>query len=73
MSTPHYQQEKGEAIQAERAESLVENHEKYEATRKLDYSGAGEKTDPEEIKLVKKLDWFIMVRHASLLARHATR
>jgi len=25
-----------------------------------DYSGAAEKTDPVEIKLVKKLDWYIM-------------
>jgi hypothetical protein len=25
-----------------------------------DYSGAQAKTDPEEIKLVKRLDWFIM-------------
>ena len=25
-----------------------------------DYSGAHEKTDPREIKLVKKLDWWIM-------------
>jgi len=28
----------------------------------LDYSGAAKKTDPREIKLVKKLDWHIMVR-----------
>jgi hypothetical protein len=27
---------------------------------KVDYSGATEKTDPAEIKLVKKLDWWIM-------------
>ena len=26
----------------------------------VDYSGAHAKTDPAEIKLVKKLDWFIM-------------
>ena len=29
-------------------------------TERLDYSGAAEKTDPVEIKLVKKLDWYIM-------------
>ena len=28
---------------------------------KLDYSGAHAKTTPEEIALVKKLDWWIMV------------
>jgi hypothetical protein len=26
-----------------------------------DYTGVAKKTDPEEIKLVKKLDWMIMV------------
>lgn len=26
----------------------------------IDYSGAYEKTDPKEIALVKKLDWYIM-------------
>lgn len=26
----------------------------------IDYSGAHEKTDPVEIRLVKKLDWYIM-------------
>lgn len=26
----------------------------------IDYSGAAKKTDPREIKLVKKLDWYIM-------------
>jgi hypothetical protein len=27
-----------------------------------DHTGAAKKTDPEEIKLVRKLDWCIMVR-----------
>lgn len=31
-----------------------------DANGPIDYSGAHEKTDPKEIKLVKKLDWFIM-------------
>jgi hypothetical protein len=31
------------------------------AQAKLDYSGAHEKTDPAEIKLVRKLDTWIMV------------
>lgn len=30
----------------------------------LDYTGAAKKTDPEEIKLVRKLDYRIMVRSA---------
>lgn len=29
---------------------------------KVDYSGFAQKTDPKEIKLVKKLDLYIMVR-----------
>lgn len=33
--------------------------------RKLDYSGAYEKTDPKEIALVKKLDRWIMVSSKS--------
>ena len=61
MATTQSHEKNEMAIEAERATSLVEEHEKYEATRKLDYSGAGEKTDPEEIALVRKLDWFIMV------------
>lgn len=31
-----------------------------EGAVKRDYSGAHEKTDPAEIALVKKLDWYIM-------------
>lgn len=27
----------------------------------VDYAGGAKKTDPEEIKLVRKLDWMIMV------------
>jgi hypothetical protein len=27
---------------------------------RIDYSGAHDKTDPKEIALVKKLDWYIM-------------
>lgn len=30
-----------------------------------DYTGVARKTDPEEIKLVRKLDWRIMVSNAS--------
>ena len=31
-----------------------------EGQSRMDYSGAHEKTDPREIKLVRKLDWYIM-------------
>lgn len=31
-----------------------------EGNNVVDYSGAHEKTDPKEIALVKKLDWYIM-------------
>ena len=34
-----------------------------------DYSGAVAKTDPAEIKLVRKLDWWIMVSFAPLCLR----
>lgn len=34
--------------------------EKLDLPGNLDYSGAVKKTDPTEIKLVKKLDWYIM-------------
>lgn len=61
MDTPAQQKKNDLAIETERSPSMAEQHEKYEATRKLDYSGAGEKTDPNEIALVKRLDWFIMV------------
>lgn len=53
ISTSHYQQGKNElAIEAERSGSLVEHNEKHQVQRKIDYSGAGEKTDPEQISLV---------------------
>ena len=34
--------------------------EKLERQPTFDYSGAHRKTDPKEIALVKKLDWYIM-------------
>lgn len=34
--------------------------EEKRAAAGLDYSGAHKKTDPKEIALVKKLDWYIM-------------
>ncbi|KAF4538226.1 MFS transporter [Lasiodiplodia theobromae] len=36
------------------------DHDLKEKDVKLDYSGAHEKSSPEEIRLVKKLDWWIM-------------
>lgn len=32
-----------------------------ESSAGVDYTGAAKKTDPEEIALVRKLDWMIMV------------
>lgn len=62
MSTPHYQQDHNErALEAEKHEEVIEYNEKFEAQKIHDYSGAAEKTDPAEIALVRKLDWFIMV------------
>lgn len=37
--------------------------------KKGDYSGFTQKTDPQEIKLVRKLDWYIMVSACDLRAR----
>ncbi|KAI1961431.1 hypothetical protein LOZ58_003285 [Ophidiomyces ophidiicola] len=43
-------------------ETVVEGDEKATAKeQKRDYAGAVEKTDPEEIRLVRKLDYRIMV------------
>ncbi|KAI2003415.1 hypothetical protein LOZ51_000493 [Ophidiomyces ophidiicola] len=42
-------------------ETVVEGDEKATAKeQKRDYAGAVEKTDPEEIRLVRKLDYRIM-------------
>ena len=40
--------------------TLDEELAKRGPSEQLDYSGAHEKTDPAEIALVKKLDWYIM-------------
>lgn len=40
--------------------SELTTDEKGNPTTKIDYSGAHEKTDPQEIALVKKLDRWIM-------------
>lgn len=32
-----------------------------ESSANVDYTGVAKKTDPEEIALVRKLDWMIMV------------
>lgn len=51
-----------EKQEVEHDKNVVEHEENVKDTpsEHLDYSGAHEKTDPREIKLVKKLDWFIM-------------
>ncbi|CAK1359375.1 putative transporter [Cercospora beticola] len=52
--------EKNEVLyQVETNDSEKAEAEKRKALR-IDYSGAHEKTDPAEIALVKKLDWYIM-------------
>ena len=52
--------EKNEVLyQVETNDSEKAEAEKRKAL-KIDYSGAHEKTDPAEIALVKKLDWYIM-------------
>lgn len=57
--------EKAAAEHLDRKPSLlvdeVETEKNLPAMRKVDYSGAYEKTDPKEIALVKKLDRWIMV------------
>lgn len=37
-----------------------------ESSANVDYAGAAKKTDPEEIKLVRKLDYMIMVSSIGL-------
>lgn len=59
-------QEAPPAISAEKHEALHREHEDVLADEKAsrhmgDYSGAVAKTDPAEIKLVRKLDLWIMV------------
>ena len=46
--------------------SVVEDEKPFQ-TGERDYTGTAKKTDPEEIRLVKKLDWCIMVRQTSNL------
>lgn len=56
--------EKAAVHHIDRKESPVAESEPEKALpamRKVDYSGAYEKTDPKEIALVKKLDRWIMV------------
>lgn len=47
-----------EKVESSRYEQDVDT--KHDGDKKLDYSGAHAKTDPAEIALVKKLDWYIM-------------
>ena len=47
-----------EKVESSRYEPDAES--KQDGTKQLDYSGAHAKTDPAEIALVKKLDWYIM-------------
>lgn len=47
-----------EKVESSRYEADVDS--KQSGTKQLDYSGAHAKTDPAEIALVRKLDWYIM-------------
>jgi hypothetical protein len=38
------------------------NHDKHVEEKNADYTGAEAKTDPDEIALVRKIDWRLMVR-----------
>ena len=53
--------EKQQVLHAERTNSLMGGEDPKGAPVAVDYSGAAAKTDPEEIRLVKKLDRWIMV------------
>lgn len=44
-----------------------------ESNTEVDYTGVARKTDPEEIKLVRKLDYRIMVCIGSMLCDHGGR
>lgn len=48
------------------AEKTDYNNEKGSVMENADFTGAVAKTDPEEIRLVKKLDWRIMVCNSPL-------
>jgi hypothetical protein len=48
----------------EHVDTVVDDEKSYGFSAQepgADYSGAVRKTDPEEIRLVRKLDWMIMV------------
>lgn len=47
-----------EKVESSRYEQDIDT--KQDGDKRLDYSGAHAKTDPAEIALVKKLDWYIM-------------
>lgn len=63
----HADIEKQQALRQE--DSHVLDDEKKPATAAVDYSGAAAKTDPEEIRLVRKLDLWIMVSLTSAETR----
>lgn len=54
--------EKNEADTVEKVTSYAEEGLKPTAQGKADRTGAVAKTDPEEIALVRKIDWRLMVR-----------
>lgn len=44
----------------------IDEKKPIEDVEERDYTGVARKTDPEEIKLVRKLDWRIMVSNGTL-------
>ena len=62
MATAHHNENE---LRMERTKStdagVIQDEKPVPKVEKVDYSGAHEKTDPKEIKLVKKLDRWIMV------------
>lgn len=62
MATAHHNENE---LRMERTKStdagVIQDEKPIPKVEKVDYSGAHEKTDPKEIKLVKKLDRWIMV------------
>lgn len=50
----------------EHVDSVVKAEKPHEQDEKRDWTGTARKTDPEEIKLVRKLDYRIMVGERKL-------
>lgn len=68
MAAPYEEKREHELVHAQTKDSEAAygpSEKPVPIVEQVDYSGAHEKTDPKEIKLVRKLDRWIMV-HCSL-------